>query len=651
MTNKCCETKTTIHLPLRSKLLLLFIPLLIITLSLTIFIVERQMRTSIQKEFISRGTSIGRNLAAGNANYLITYNYVVLDQTIEKTVRENSLSYAMIRLFDGEVVAYSGDPKFKAEIKKVAPPLEHLKQNSPLTDLKVIGQDKESILTIDIPILIQDRIWGGISIGLSFESITASIEETRFLLISLGVIIAIVSCILSILLSNRMTRHLSFLVNDVEEVSKGNYDKTIHISTNDEIGYLANRFTIMKENLKDHINLLQNSNTELENTNNKLHNLFLSTQSMNPIEDRKKLYSVILDSAMTAVNSEGASLLIVKPNKKDEVAALKINSTAALEDHETITKFLETRSLINSTDYFLKKDMGSFQVQYESIESTPIVKTILTGCSQFEMVSIPLCQKDELFGMINIVLRNDQLIHAFDITVLNVLANHISITLKRNSLHSELEEAYLSSIQSLVKTLELKDEYTHGHAERVTKMCMLIGKQMGMGADSLNTLLNAAMLHDIGKIGITDTVLNKKAKLDDSEWNLIKRHTEFGDEILRPISFLKDARRIVRHHHEREDGKGYPDKLNGSDLSLSEKIIIVADSFDAMNSKRSYRNVMDREYIRNEFLNNKGKQFDADVVDVFLEIYDNLTDIHSEEISSMKTQSSKLIVFPNTITN
>ena len=117
-----------------------------------------------------------------------------------------------------------------------------------------------------------------------------------------------------------------------------------------------------------------------------------------------------------------------------------------------------------------------------------------------------------------------------------------------------------------------------------------------------------------------ESILNKSSSLNNDEFSMIKRHPMYGEEILRPIFSLRDERKIVRHHHEREDGRGYPDGLKGDQLSLSEKIIIVADAYDAMNSMRSYRDAMDLGIIMNELQNNRGKQFDPEVVDVLLEI-------------------------------
>ena len=201
-----------------------------------------------------------------------------------------------------------------------------------------------------------------------------------------------------------------------------------------------------------------------------------------------------------------------------------------------------------------------------------------------------------------------------------VMASQSKTSIENNHLFIQLEQAYLSSIKSLAKTLELKDEYTHGHAERVAELCRKIGRRMNLEDDELKVLYNAALLHDIGKIGVLESILNKDTRLNVDEYLKIKRHPIYGEEILRPIFSLKRERKIVRHHHERVDGKGYPDGLHRDQLSLSEKIIIVADSFDAMNSKRSYRPALSPQEIRSELINNRGAQFDPDVVDVLLEI-------------------------------
>jgi HD-GYP domain-containing protein (c-di-GMP phosphodiesterase class II) len=254
-------------------------------------------------------------------------------------------------------------------------------------------------------------------------------------------------------------------------------------------------------------------------------------------------------------------------------------------------------------------------------QGMPIFSMRIESNEDIELLSIPLQQSDILMGFINLVReKNEASVSDPTIQTLSVLASHATASLENKKLFVQLEEAYLSSIKSLAKTLEFKDEYTYGHAERVARICMNIGKRMNMEEKGLKVLFNAALLHDIGKIGIMESILNKKADLEPNEWSKIKQHPVAGEEILKPILSLREECKIVRHHHEREDGRGYPDGLYGSRLSLSEKIIIVADAFDAMNSKRAYRPALNLGDIKHELKRNKGSQFDEEVVDVFMEV-------------------------------
>jgi HD-GYP domain-containing protein (c-di-GMP phosphodiesterase class II) len=236
--------------------------------------------------------------------------------------------------------------------------------------------------------------------------------------------------------------------------------------------------------------------------------------------------------------------------------------------------------------------------------------------------------------------RNGKL-HASGTQTLSVLASYATAAIENRQLFVQLEQSYLSSINSLAKSLEFKDEYTHGHSERVAKICVKMGMKMDMDEKSLRVLHNAALLHDMGKIGVVESILNKNSTVNPEEWSKIRKHPEYGEEILKPILSLSEEIKIVRHHHEREDGKGYPDGLTGDQLSLSEKIMIVADAYDAMNSNRAYRLPLEPDTIREELLANKGSQFDPVVVDVLLEIMEEEADTTLKAI-----HSHKVIPFP-----
>jgi len=187
----------------------------------------------------------------------------------------------------------------------------------------------------------------------------------------------------------------------------------------------------------------------------------------------------------------------------------------------------------------------------------------------------------------------------------------------------KLEQAYMESIETLRFTVEAKDTYTRGHSDRVSEYSVLIGKKLGLSDEELNTLKIGGLFHDIGKIGVPDSILLKNSKLTDDEYSEIKNHPSIGAHILSNATIFKDALPVVKHHHERYDGNGYPGKLKGEDIPLLARIAAVADSFDAMTSRRTYRNSMDLDFVKTEIEKCKGTQFDPACADAFLDILNN----------------------------
>lgn len=182
-----------------------------------------------------------------------------------------------------------------------------------------------------------------------------------------------------------------------------------------------------------------------------------------------------------------------------------------------------------------------------------------------------------------------------------------------------LEESSLNTIVTLNTALEEKDWYTAGHTRRVTEYSDLIGRAMSLTKDELDALHRGCQLHDIGKLVIDVSCIQKPGPLTEEEWGQVKRHPEVGSNIIKPLSFLDREVSIVRHHHERMDGQGYPDGLRDNELDLLTKILIVADSYDAMTSMRSYKRNMLPENAVRELNACKGSQFDPEVVDIFTE--------------------------------
>ena len=196
--------------------------------------------------------------------------------------------------------------------------------------------------------------------------------------------------------------------------------------------------------------------------------------------------------------------------------------------------------------------------------------------------------------------------------------------------NQELERAYLDTIGILRQTVEAKDPYTRGHSDRVSEYSVLIGKKLGLDENTLHILKIGGLFHDIGKIGIPDSILLKESKLSDEEYSQIKNHPMIGVHMLGDAAIFTDILPIVKHHHERYDGRGYPSQLVGDDIPYVARIAAVADTFDAMTSKRSYRDSLPIDVVRAEIERCSGTQFDPNIAKVFLDIMDNDFDLIRE---------------------
>jgi putative nucleotidyltransferase with HDIG domain len=204
-----------------------------------------------------------------------------------------------------------------------------------------------------------------------------------------------------------------------------------------------------------------------------------------------------------------------------------------------------------------------------------------------------------------------------DADLLAAFAAQTAVALENASLGRQLEQAFQASVASLIVTLEAKHKYTEGHSLRVAEYAHGIAGALGLSILAQEQVNTAALLHDLGKVGIRDEVLDKPGTLTATEWAAMREHPQLGARILGSLGFLTEEARIVRHHHERLDGSGYPDGLTGETIPLAARIIGVADAFDAMRSARSYRPELSEAAAIDELRRGAGTQFDPDVVAAF----------------------------------
>ena len=237
------------------------------------------------------------------------------------------------------------------------------------------------------------------------------------------------------------------------------------------------------------------------------------------------------------------------------------------------------------------------------------------------LVSVPLMLKGKVIGVVNVNNKETKRAFTFyDLEMLMGICGEASVIVENARLYTALRQSYLRTIQSLAEALDAKDRYTRGHVSRVCDYAIKIATELNLSQSEIENISTAAMLHDIGKIGIKETILLKPGKLTDSEYNEIKKHPETSVKIIKPIGLSEEILSIIRHHHEWYNGKGYPKGLIDEKIPIGARILSVADAFDAMVSERPYRKAFTKEGAMEELRKCNSSQFDPEIVETFLKI-------------------------------
>lgn len=272
------------------------------------------------------------------------------------------------------------------------------------------------------------------------------------------------------------------------------------------------------------------------------------------------------------------------------------------------------RTLVGSSAFLqatLKIDEGSNDIRIA--RETELVKSL----SPKSFLIVPLVFNGELLGVIQLVNSLNRNFNKEDIEFAEAVAVQLTPVIQNANLYAQLHKQFIQVVEALADTITKKDSYTGGHTKRVAHFANNIGSQMNLSWDEMNDLKLSAVLHDIGKIGIEDSILKKKAPLTEEEFAIMRDHPRLGYEILKNVDSLSRVVDGMRFHHERPDGKGYPYGLTDDEIPTIAMIISVADTFDAMISTRPYRKGLPPMVAFQEILDHKGTQFSENVVDAF----------------------------------
>ena len=272
-----------------------------------------------------------------------------------------------------------------------------------------------------------------------------------------------------------------------------------------------------------------------------------------------------------------------------------------------------------------------------------------TGYTTKSLLTVPMKNmRGEILGAIQALNQiYDEPFSEIDEALLTSLASLAAAAVDNSQLYFELQNSYRQTLQSLVSLLDLRDNSTERHSIRVVKFTMRLAEETGItDRDELQIIEWGAMLHDVGKIGVPDSILQKPGPLTDEEWKIMETHPELGYQALKDIPFLKKAAFIVRHHQEKYDGTGYPAGLKEEEIPLGARIFAAADTYDAMSSDRVYRKALPYEVIVEEFKKCSSTQFDPKVVEAFLNVTRKEWQDIKEEIEAMDLSTFMISAFP-----
>ena len=318
----------------------------------------------------------------------------------------------------------------------------------------------------------------------------------------------------------------------------------------------------------------------------------------------KLIENMRVDAAFTVIhNWQELNIWLAKPVVFDAIAS-------PYKCFKKLIHLIPPDAISLKEDYFIINDSQEIP-QYKDIFADP-----------YRFLAVKIKHNENSYGWLGLVsFQLEEIFRQGELRMLISMAEQLAGVIANTDLYQDLENFIVSMVKSLVFAIEAKDIYTRGHSERVSKYSMLIGERLGLDAKEYNNLKWASILHDIGKIGIPEIILNKPDRLTDAEFEIIKGHPEKGGEILQPIDQLVDSLSGIIHHHERYDGRGYPQGLKGEEIPLIARIIAVADTFDAINSTRAYRETRSPETALKIVEEVAGSQLDSRIVDTFKKVY------------------------------
>lgn len=357
---------------------------------------------------------------------------------------------------------------------------------------------------------------------------------------------------------------------------------------------------LLKEEIKKNKRLLK-INQELLQKTKEVETINLILQQLNEAVNSSELFSVLVNLAGELTSCDESYLCVLSQETGD---------------CSVLTSFVRENDERSVSQSSLDKEM----IKKVAEDGLPFLVRENNGHGN--VIAVPLKIRSRVFGVLVTLGQRDRYkVNEKDLYLLNFLAEKASFSIENLALYENIYGNLLSTLYAFVGAIEARDPYTRQHSTRVTRFSLAIAEAIACSQEELDVLNVAANLHDIGKIGIPDNILLKPGPLTDEEYTIIKKHPVIGEGILGHFQMWVPEQNAVRHHHERWDGRGYPDQLKGEKIPFLSRILSVVDVYDALASDRSYRKKLPEDMVVKMIEENKGSQFDPHIVDVFIKLH------------------------------
>ncbi len=423
--------------------------------------------------------------------------------------------------------------------------------------------------------------------------------------------VVMILMVLGVLVGYASIRALIVKVIDISKANRKIIESFLSSQTIEEIDQEQNELVVLSRSFSAITERLEENIRNLKTTQKTLQSVMAKVgQGISNMGDINTFLQLIVETMSNALNGRVGTLMILNEKKTE----LIINTVYGLDYdvkkpiHLKLSEALVFEKIISE-----KRPVVLSDVTLQNMENPK-----LNDFFAESLLCAPLVYGDLVSGIITLSKAKE--LDGFseeDITLLFNLASQTAIALANAKLNHDIEKTYFETISALALAVDAKDKYSRGHLDRVADYTLIIGKRLGLDDKDLRTLRAAARLHDLGKIGIPDDILRKDGPLTEQEWEIMRRHTIIGESIIKPVHSLAHLCDLIRHHHEKLDGTGYPDKLKENEISPLVRILSVVDVFDALTSERPYRPKKSRQEAV-DILRSMKNHLDQNIVEVFL---------------------------------